>query len=55
MGLFTDDRTPKERCIVETARSHPNWSKGQIANHCSTSTGYVTKTLRRYGDPWNIL
>lgn len=51
MGIFTDDRTDKEHCIVETARQRPNWSKERIADHCDTSKGYVTKTLRRYGDP----
>jgi len=54
MGLLSDDRTPKERCIIETARTYPNWSKKQIATHCDTSSGYVTQTLRRYGDPWDL-
>lgn len=54
MGILSDDRTQKERCIIETAREHPNWSKAQIANHCNTSKGYVTQTIRRYGDPWEF-
>lgn len=54
MGLLSDDRTEKEKCIIEAARSRPNWSKSQIANHCDTSKGYVTETLRRYGDPWEF-
>lgn len=49
---FTNqDMTEKERCIVETARRYPNISKGAIAEECNTSKGYVTETLRRYGDP----
>lgn len=54
MGLLSDDRTDKERCIIETARQYPNWNKAKIANHCDTSKGYVTQTIRRYGDPWDL-
>lgn len=49
--LSGGDMTEKERCIINTARQYPNLSKDAIAEECDTSTGYVTKTLRRYGDP----
>lgn len=43
--------TEKQECILNEARSFPNASKKEIADHCDTSVGYVTETLNNFGDP----
>lgn len=48
------DLTEKQRCILQMAQEYPNASKEQIADHCNTSVGYVTETLRNFGDPWDF-
>jgi DNA-binding MurR/RpiR family transcriptional regulator len=45
-----DDLTPKQQCIIQTAKLNPNLSKEGIADQCGCSVSTVRRTFNKYGD-----